>query len=162
MRIGARLCVMGWMAACLLSSMSFFSTDVFAKAWQGAEPGQTTREQLFRLFGPPTRVFSKGGQLSEGITYQKEQAIQGAREANFYFDKNGILSRIDVFPSKDISPEEIVSVFGKNYTERITKTGNSYYNYAKDGMVVFFDKDNTKVLSFLFTKPSDSTDGGIP
>lgn len=134
---------------------------VQAKEWKGAVPGKTTRGEVLKLFGQPTRLYSKGGKLSDGVTYQGSQAIEGAQEANFYFDKNSSLFRIDVFPKRAISHEDVLRIFGPDFRERVTKEGNPCLDYFREGMVVFFDKDQpTKVVSFTFSAPPGTKSPG--
>ncbi|MBW2700657.1 MAG: hypothetical protein JRF33_07530 [Deltaproteobacteria bacterium] len=125
---------------------------VQAKSWMGTTPGITTRTQVINNFGKATKVFSKGGKLSDGLNYQGDEAIKGALGTNFYFDKYEVLSHIDVFPAKEISFKEILNIFGKDFKKMQTKKGHILLHYAVDGMVVFFDKSGNKVHSFKFMK----------
>jgi len=138
------------------------SSSVTAKSWppkDGVTPGETSRDEVIAKFGEPTRTFSKGGRLSDGINYQGEEAIAGSLEANFYFDKHGILSRIDVFPAREITREQVVKIYGKKFQERVTKTGHTFFNYWRVGMIVFFEKEEDKVLSFMFTQAQSKAGG---
>lgn len=130
-----------------------------AKGWKGALPGTTTRDEVIAEFGDPSREFSRGGKLSDGLNYQGDAAIEGSLEANFYFDKHGVLFRIDVFPARAITRSQIERIFGKNYVERVTKNGNSFLNYRDDGMVVFFEQEHDRVASFMFVTPSPPNRG---
>jgi hypothetical protein len=127
-----------------------------AKDWKGAVPGKTSKKEVLTLFGKATREFSKGGSLSDGLSFKGKQAIEGASEADFFFDKHSVLSRIDVFPAREVTQAEIIDIFGKKYGERVTKSGNVYFDYRHEGMVVFFQKDSTKVLSFTFLPEEQS------
>ena len=150
--------IKAWMIFLVAFGMlSLFASTVPAKPWKGVEPGKTSRAQVIRKFGKPTKEFSKGGKLSDGINYQGDAAIEGSLEANFYFDKNGILSRIDVFPSKEIKKADIIRVYGKKYTERVTDKGFVFFNYWRKGMVIFFGKDNDKVHSVMFIEPASGS-----
>lgn len=146
---------------CFICVLCFFSiiTTSFGKAWKGAEPGVFTKVAVIKKFGKPTRDFTKGGKLSNGINYKGKQAIEGAREANFFFDANQVLFRIDVFPSRMISREDIVRIFGDKYVERTAKSGHTVYIYIHEGMMVTFDKDKDTVASFRFT---EAMQGKIP
>ncbi len=128
------------------------ASPVQAKSWMGTTPGITTRTQVINNFGKATKVFSKGGKLSDGLNYQGDEAIKGALGTNFYFDKYEVLSHIDVFPAKEISFKEILNIFGKDFKKMQTKKGHILLHYAVDGMVVFFDKSGNKVHSFKFMK----------
>ena len=130
-----------------------------AKEWKGAVPGKTSRDEVIGKFGEPTREFSKGGKLSDGLNYQGDAAIEGSLETNFYFDKHGVLFRIDVFPVREITRAQVERIFGKEYVERVTKKGNTFFNYAREGMVVFFEKEHDRVASFMFVTPPSASRG---
>jgi hypothetical protein len=143
-----------WMVFLMMFGMAFLlSSSVMAKPWKGTVPGKTSRAQVIRKFGAPTKEFSKGGKLSDGINYQGDGAIEGSLETNFYFDKKGILFRIDVFPSREIKKADILRVYGKDYAERVTEKGFVFFNYWREGMVIFFGKDSEKVHSVMFIEP---------
>jgi hypothetical protein len=135
------------------------TSNLLAKSWKGATPGVTSKKQILLEFGKPTQEFSKGGKFSNGINYQGEQAIKGSLETNFFFDKNDVLFQIDVFPTKKISKKQVIKIFGKDYKEKLTKKGHSYFNYWKTGMVIFFEKEKDQVLSFMFTEEPKSNAG---
>ncbi len=131
--------------------MLFVSDMSPARDWKGAVPGVTTRQQVLEKFGPAFKEVSKGGDLSNGLTYQGEQAIEGATEADFYFDRNDVLFRIDVFPSREITKEQVQRIFGKDFVERTSQKGFHYLHYVKEGLAVFFEQERDLVHSFIFT-----------
>ena len=133
-----------------------WASALSAKEWKGAVPGETKRVEVIEKFGKPTREFSKSGKLSDGLNYKNERRVKGTKESNFYFDKNGILFRIDVFPAQDIDRKKVEETYGKGFQERVTPSGHPFLLYAKDGLAVFFDKDGKKVLSVTFTVPASS------
>ncbi|MBN2493879.1 MAG: hypothetical protein JXR96_04740 [Deltaproteobacteria bacterium] len=132
--------------------------ELAAKSWKGLTPGVTTRTQVINKYGEPSKSFSKGGKLSDGLNYQGEEAIEGALETNFYFDKHEVLFRIDIFPAREINAKDVERIFGADYTKKQTKRGHIFFHYAKDGMIVFFSKDSDKVHSFIYTLPSAEQD----
>ena len=147
-----------WMVFLLMFGVFFLiSSGVMAKQWKGCVPGKTSRAQVTRKFGKPTKEFSKGGKLSDGINYQGDAAIEGSLETNLYFNKKGILFRIDVFPSKEIVKADIIRVYGKSYAERVTGKGFVFFNYWREGMVIFFGKDGEKVHSVMFIEPTSGS-----
>jgi len=131
-----------------------------AKGWKGALPGVTTRKQVVEKFGKPFKDFSRGGKLSNALSYQGDQTIEGSLEADFYFDKNDVLFRVDVFPAREVTVKQIKRIFGKKYIERVTKKGFTFFDYNQLGMVVFFDKDDGFVKSFMFTEPEQPAKHG--
>ncbi len=134
-------------AALLLLSISL---PVLAKEWKGMEPGKTSKSEVIDKFGAPTKEFSKGGKLSDGIRYEGEDAIEGALQADFFFDMNEKLYRIDVIPARELTRKQVVRVYGKDYMEGTTKKGLKYIRYTKKGLTIFFESE--KVMIFLFTK----------
>jgi hypothetical protein len=131
-----------------------------AKEWKGAVPGKTTRAKVIEKFGEPYKEFSKGGKLSNALNYQGDQAIEGALEVNFYFDKHDVLFRIDVFPTREITREQVTRIFGKDFHEQVTKKGHKIFNYLDVGMVIFFEKEKDQVHSFMFTTPKTGSKRG--
>ena len=125
-----------------------------AKDWKGATPGVTTRQAVISKFGKPAQELSKGGKFSNGINYQGKQKIPGSKQANFFFDKYDVLFQIDVFPKKKITKGQVISIFGKDFLERLTKKGHVFFNYQKDGLIIFFQRDSDLVLTFMFIEES--------
>jgi hypothetical protein len=148
--------IRGWVAGLAWMLSLAFCATLAAKEWKGATPGETKRPAVLEKFGKPTREFSGGGKLSDGLNYKNQQRIKGSKEANFYFDKNGVLFRIDVFPAQDIDRKKIEETYGKGFQERVTPKGFPFFLYEKDGLAVFFDKDGQKVLSVSFSAASGS------
>ncbi|MBW1809676.1 MAG: hypothetical protein JRJ87_15885 [Deltaproteobacteria bacterium] len=146
-----------FLVAALLLLLAF---SVSAKGWKGMVPGKANRKQVIEKFGEPSKEFSKGGKLSNALNYQGDEAIEGALEVNMFFDKHDVLFRIDVFPSREVNLEQVKRIFGKDYLERITKKGFTFFNYWRVGMVVFFEKDEDVVHSFMFTEPQTGSKGG--
>ncbi len=138
----------------LVLALGAFPGSSSARSWKGMVPGKTTRQQVIDKFGEANRSFSKGGELSDGLSYQGKQAIAGASEADFFFDKNGILFRIDVFPARRLGKSDILRVYGDKYTERVTPRGHTYFDYAEEGLVVFFHKDTGEVTTMTYTAPA--------
>lgn len=137
----------------LVMALGAFPGSSSARSWKGMVPGKTTRQQVIDKFGEANRSFSKGGELSDGLSYQGKQAIPGAVEADFFFDKNGVLFRIDVFPARRLAKSDILRVYGDKYTERVTPRGHTYFDYIQEGLVVFFHKDTGEVTTLTYTAP---------
>ena len=95
----------------------------WAKAFKGMAPGKTTKQKVIDKFGVPSREFSKGGKLSDGIRYDGDETIEGTLEANFYFDKRGVLFRIDVIPARELNRAQVIKVYGKDHQEGTARNG---------------------------------------
>lgn len=143
--------------ACLTASLLWFFTltvswPAVAKEWKGMHPGKTTKSQVLDKFGAPTKEFSKGGKLSDGVRYEGDEAIEGALQADFFFDINEKLFRMDIVPARELTRKQVARVYGKDYLEGTTKKGLKYIRYGKKGLTVFFEQDSNKVMIFLFTR----------
>lgn len=123
-----------------------------SRGWMGFVPGKSSRSDVLAKLGNPSREFSGGGKLSDGLNYKDKQRISGTKESNFYFDKNGTLFRIDVFPALAINRRKIEEIFGSGYQQRMTPKGYSFLLYSDRSIAIFFDKDETQVLTVSFTK----------
>ena len=149
---GKKTCASGCAALFSAVFLLTFVPSSTAKEFKGAKPGVSTRKWVIEKFGEPYKEFSKGGRLSNALNYQGDNSIEGALEVNFYFDKNDILFRVDVWPTREINTKQVEQIFGKKYQERVTKKGHRFFNYYGAGMVVFFEKDRDVVHSFMFTE----------
>ncbi len=136
--------------------MSTATGKAVAKQWKGMIPGTTTKSQVIDKFGAPTKEFSKGGKLSDGIRYEGEEAIEGALQADFFFDIDEKLFRMDIIPARELTRAQVVGVYGKQYLEGTTKKGLKYIKYTDKGLTIFFEPDSDKVMIFLFTRGTSS------
>jgi hypothetical protein len=134
----------------------FAASSAWAKPWKGMVPGKTTREKVIDKFGDPSQEFSKGGKLSDGLKYEDEEAIEGSLETNFYFDRHGLLFRIDVYPARQLSRAQIERVYGKDHRQGKTSRGTTYLRYDGKGLTIFFEQDADRVRVFTFTAVSGS------
>ena len=130
-----------------------------AKVFKGMQPGKTTKQQVIDKFGVPSREFSKGGKLSDGIRYDGDETIEGTLEANFYFGKRGVLFRIDVTPARELNKAQVTKVYGRDFQEGTARQGLRYVNYPKDGLLIFFEPDADRVKVFLFTEAKTGKGG---
>lgn len=125
------------------------------------EPGKSTRDEVVDKFGAPTKAFSQGGELSDGLSYQADQAIEGAIEANFFFDKRGVLFRIDVYPEREIDQATAERIYGAGHQTKRTSQGVVVFLYPDEGLTIFFHKDTGKAQVFQFTaRPGPKPSGG--
>lgn len=129
------------------------SAQAAAKGFKGALPGKTTRAQVIDKFGDPSREITKGGKLSDGLAYEGEEAISGSLVTNFFFDKHGILFRIDVYPARELTRAQVIRVYGPGFRAGATGQGDKYIQYPADGLIVFFEKDADRARVFLFSEP---------
>src|SRR5207248_11711027 len=71
-------------------------TVASARAWHGLTPGLSTKSDVLKKFGSPTRKLPMTARYGGGLVYQaKESQEFGADEAQFFFDEKGKLA--DVF-----------------------------------------------------------------
>lgn len=122
-----------------------------AETWNGIAPGTSTQKDVVKRFGKPTKqLMEKGRQV---YSYQGAQAIKGTKQANFYFNKKGVVEEIHVFPKAVVPADVVQSTFGKGFVKRLTDDFHTYYWYGKLGLVVFLNSDAKTVYSFIYTVP---------
>ena len=132
-----------------------------ARPWHGLTPGVSTKNDVIKKFGSPTRELPMTVSYASGLVYQAKEAQEyGADEAQFFFDNAGKLTSVFVFPAVQMKKDDIIKAFGSNFEERRTDDFRLYFQYKADGFVVFFDKDNETVYQLQYlpgTSPSPAT-----
>ena len=132
--------------------VSFLPAAALAKAWHGLTPGVSTKNEVVKKFGSPTRELPLSVRYESGLVYQGKAAQErGSEEAQFFFDKEMKLLEIFVFPSVALRREDVIKAYGTGYEERRTDDFRLYFQYRTDGFIVFFDKDNESVYQLHFT-----------
>ncbi|MEW5854555.1 MAG: hypothetical protein AB2A00_37610 [Myxococcota bacterium] len=124
-----------------------------AKPWKGMTPGKSTKAEVAKKFGKPTRELPNQGDCVTLASYQGDEAIAGARQSQFCFDANGKLLKIVVFPDTSLDRETVSEAFGDEYRKRLTDDFVVYWHYEKDGLVVFFDKEGKLVSAVQYIEP---------
>lgn len=137
----------------------------FARPWQNITPGKSTSKDVISQFGEPSRKLERGADTIYG--YFGPKAIKGSRQAQVHVDKAGKVTRIDVFPSGEISLKTIEASYGPAcavaeadgdpcYVSKPVGT-QQLLHYAKIGLAVFV-KPNGAVQSLVFLPPGAATD----
>jgi hypothetical protein len=132
-----------------------------ARSWNGVEPGVTSRDEVVKRFGQPTKTLSVEGH--QVLAYTGSSAIKGTAQAQFRVDPaSGLVERIDVFPGPVVDRETVESSYGPPcpasggvgagncFHKKLTEDFRTYYFYPRLGLAVFFDEDGDKVQSFVF------------
>lgn len=123
-----------------------------AKPWHSLTPGTTQKAEVLKKFGAPTRELPTTVTYDSGFIYQSKAAqAHGAEEAQFFFDAQGKLTSIFVFPAVALRRDDVIKAYGTAYEERRTDDFRLYFQYRADGFIVFFDKDNESVYQLQFT-----------
>ena len=136
-------------------------TLILAKPWNGITPGVSTREDVIKKFGEPTKTVNVGGR--DVLAYQKDKLIKGTTQAQFKVDpKTELVERIDVFPAPVLTLPDITQAYGPEctieapeakdhpcYLKRSDEKRN-YIVYGMLGLAVFFTPDGKQVQSFAF------------
>jgi len=123
-----------------------------AKAWHALTPAVTSKSDVMKKFGAPTRELTATNTYDSGLVYQGKTAQgHGAEEAQFFFDAAGKLTSIFVFPAVALRRDDVIKAYGTAYEERRTDDFRLYFQYRADGFIVFFDKDNESVYQLQFT-----------
>lgn len=132
-----------------------------AKPWNGIEPGATTRDEVVRRFGDPSRVVTPTEGV-EVLAYFKDRAIKGTQQVQFKVDaKSRVVQRIDVFPLSAIDVEAVENTYGAAcpqgaasegpcYLKKVTDDFRVYFHYHRVGLAVFFEADGKTVNSLIF------------
>lgn len=146
-------------AAVLL--LSLLAAPALAKPWNGIEPGVSTRDDVVKKFGEPSKVVQVEGK--DVMAYIGPNAIHGTQQAQFKVNAaTKIVERIDVFPGPVIDKDAVENTYGKAcptgplpsnpcYVKRVTEDFKTYFQYAKLGLAIFFNDDGKTVQSFIFT-----------
>jgi hypothetical protein len=139
------------------------SATATAKPWNGIDPGVSTRADVLKKFGNPTKtVATSDGK--EVLAYLNTEAIKGTIQSQFKVDKaSQTVERIDVFPAPLIDKDTIENSYGPQcpqasqgtaaapcYLKKLTDTFQTYFVYPKLGLAIFFKDDGKTVQSFAF------------
>lgn len=142
------------------------SSAVFAKPWQGIQPGVSSTLDVFGKFGEPTKKTDIKGQTV--LIYAGLQAIPGTVQAQFKLTPAGdTVARIDVYVSPVIDKAAVEESYGPQCPPKkkdpdlespcyfLKDSGGGkkpHFVYQRLGLAVFFKEDGT-VLSFAFLPP---------
>src|SRR5262249_49681702 len=134
----------------------------WAKAWNGIEPGVSRRDEVVKRFGPPSKTLTVSGK--EVLAYTEAAAMKGTSQAQFRVDPStGVVERIDVFPATTIDRDTVEATFGPVcpkagapqpaacFQKKLTDDFRTYYVYSRLGLAVFFEENEDRVQSFVYT-----------
>ncbi|MGZ6098261.1 MAG: hypothetical protein ACXWLL_07695 [Myxococcaceae bacterium] len=151
-------------APLLLLLLVLLPAVALAKAWSGIEPGVSRRDDVVKRFGPPSKTLTVSGK--EVLAYTDASAMKGTSQAQFRVDPaTGLVERIDVFPSTVVDHETVEATFGPIcpkagapqpaacFQKKLTDDFRTYYVYLRLGLAVFFDEQDDRVQSFVYTAP---------
>lgn len=150
-------------------ALIFVAPAALARPWQGIEPGSSTRQDVVKKFGEPSKVVPMAGG-KETLAYFQKQAIRGTTQAQFRVDQQtGKVERIDVFPGPVVERETVEATYGPPcsasgkqpaaacFIKKLTDDFRTYYLYQRLGLAIFFNEDGKTVHSFVFQSPKDAT-----
>ncbi len=140
------------------------AVPALAKSWNGITPGVSTKAEVIKKFGEPTKtqVPEKGKEL---LGYIGEQAIKGTTQTQITVGTNGVVEQIVVFPATQIDKSTVEETFGPAcnaaggatasgcYVRKLTDDYRTYFWYKRLGFVVFFTEDGKTVYSFMYNSP---------
>jgi hypothetical protein len=148
----------------LLVTLLLIGGAARAKSWNGVEPGVTRRDEVVKRFGPPSKTVTVSGK--EVLAYTDSAAMKGTSQAQFRVEPTtGVVERIDVFPATVVDHETVEATFGPIcpkagapqpaacFQKKLTDDFRTYYVYARLGLAVFFDENEDRVQSFVYTAP---------
>lgn len=149
---------MGCVTRRLFSAVAFallLPASALAKPWHGLTPGVSTKNDVIKKFGSPTRELPLTSRYDSGLIFQGKIAQEhGSEEAQFFFDAQGKLVEIFVFPAVALHRDDVIKAYGTAYEERRTDDFRLYFLYRAEGFIVFFDKDNESVNQMHFVLPA--------
>jgi hypothetical protein len=123
-----------------------------AKAWQGIQPGQSTRADVVARFGEPSTQGRHGGRTV--MVYKGDQSISGTRQAQFFPREDGVILEILVFPSATLEKDAVEGTYGKGAHKSFTDEFQPAWLYKQLGVTVFFGKDGAvEAISFKPPEP---------
>jgi hypothetical protein len=124
-----------------------------AKAWQGIQPGQSTRADVVARFGEPSTQGRHGGRTV--MVYKGDQAISGTRQAQFFPREDGVILEVLVFPAATLEREAVEGTYGKGAHKSFTDEFQPAWVYKALGVTVFFGKDGAvEAISFKPPEPA--------
>lgn len=139
-----------------------------AKPWNGVNPGSSTKADVLKRFGEPTKKVTQDGK--EVLAYIGEQAIKGTTQTQFTVGTGGLVEQITVFPATAIDKPTVEESFGPAcaapgtagpspatstcYVKKLTDDFRTYFWYKRAGFVVFFTEDGKSVYSLLYNAPA--------
>ncbi len=131
----------------------------WSRPWQGIVPGASTKAEVTKKFGAPTKVSTANGR--ELLGYLK--VIEGTVQAHFRIDPTkNLVERIDVFPAVTVKRAQVIATYGPECGFKVQgdchllRKQNSdagtatYLLYAELGLAVFFQSDGETVQSLTF------------
>ena len=142
-------------------------TLALAKPWMGITPAESSRDEVIRKFGEPTKkvVQAEG---KEVLAYVGDHAIKGTTQAQFVI-AGGKVEQIVVFPATSLDISEVEDTYGRScaaekspsgaacYTKQLTDDFRSFFWYKRLGLVVFFSDDKKTVQSIVFNAPASAS-----
>ena len=148
----------------LLVPLLLLAAVAHAKAWNGIEPGVSRRDEVVKRLGQPSKTLTVSGK--EVLAYTESSAPKGTSQAQFRVDPaSGVVERIDVFPSTVVDHETVEATFGPAcpktgasqpaacFQKKLTDDFRTYYLYSRIGLAVFFEENEDRVQSFVYTAP---------
>jgi tetratricopeptide (TPR) repeat protein len=145
----------------LMSLLLFSLPTAVAGTFMKLEPGVSTKTDVDRILGRPTRVIAAG----ERYDYEKEKT-QTRRISVQYYPKNMVVQRIDVYPIDSNTKAQYKSWLGLKQPQKKSKDmdGNLVEYYAAEGIALHCDgpDDTAAVRYFSHFDPAAPTPKKYP
>jgi hypothetical protein len=135
---------------------------VQAKPWKGIVPEKSTRAEVVKKYGDPSKTLKRGE--NEMLSYSGDEALPGSRETEFVVNPAGTVEQIAVFPAGPVERATVEEMYGTDcvlapagkpcFIRKLNEDDlRTYFWYQRLGLVVFFEQDGHLVQSFLYVKP---------
>ncbi|MFO0584467.1 MAG: hypothetical protein U0229_19535 [Anaeromyxobacter sp.] len=129
-----------------------------ARPWQGIQPGVTPLADVVQKFGEPTTRTKRGGKTV--LAYFGDNALQGAKQAQFHADAAGVIQEITVFITAQLDADTIEGTYGKPPQKTFVEdTFQKVWIYPQAGVTVYFGKEGgVEALTFTAGKAPKARD----
>lgn len=142
----------------LLGLWQVLSSPAFAERWYGIIPGTTSRDEVRRLLGEPSRTL-KEPPGAESWVYEGEQAPFGTSGVGIVVRlDSGLVDYIEVEPLQHVAWSLLKERYGEPDDKTAPKEGLSIYRY-RSGLLIIMDVRRGVAVKFGFfrgTPPSAS------
>lgn len=147
-------------AALMLGFLLILPSGAFAERWYGIIPGATTRDEVQRILGEPSRTLKEPAG-HESWVYEGEQAPFGTSGVGIVLRlDSGLVDYIEVDPLQHMAWPLLKERYGEPDEKTAPKEGLSIYRYPRRGLLIIMDTGKEVAVKFGFYR--GTTPAGPP